>query len=159
MEPKSSLPHLKVPATCPYPEPDHSSPCPHPTSWRSTLIISSHLCLGLPSNLFPSAFTTKTLEHISSLHTCYMPLPSQSSRFAHPYNIGWGIPITKLLFMQFSPLPCYLVPLRPKYSPHQTILKHSHPPFFPQCKRPSFTPIQNNRQYYNSVYLNLYILG
>ena len=29
MEPEVSLPHLRVPATCPYPEPDQSSPCPH----------------------------------------------------------------------------------------------------------------------------------
>jgi hypothetical protein len=28
MEPKGSLPHLQEPATCPYPEPDQSSPCP-----------------------------------------------------------------------------------------------------------------------------------
>ena len=34
---------------------------PHTTSWRSTLILSSHLCLGLPSGLFPSGFPTKTL--------------------------------------------------------------------------------------------------
>jgi len=31
-----------------------------PTSWRSSL-ISTHLCLGLPSGLFPSGFPTKTL--------------------------------------------------------------------------------------------------
>jgi hypothetical protein len=29
MEPESSLPHLQVPATYPYPEPDRSSPCLH----------------------------------------------------------------------------------------------------------------------------------
>jgi len=34
---------------------------PHPTYWRFTLILSSHLCLGLPSGLFPSDFHTKTL--------------------------------------------------------------------------------------------------
>jgi len=39
----------------------------HPTSWRSVLILSSYLCLGLPSGLFPSGFPTKTL---------YMPLLS-----------------------------------------------------------------------------------
>jgi len=34
---------------------------PHPTSWRSILILSNHLCLGLPSGLLPSGFPTKTL--------------------------------------------------------------------------------------------------
>ena len=40
---------------------------PHPTSWRSILILSSHLSLGLSSCFFPSSFPTKTL---------YLPLPS-----------------------------------------------------------------------------------
>ena len=34
---------------------------PHPTSWRSILILSTQLCLGLPSGLFPSVFPTKFL--------------------------------------------------------------------------------------------------
>jgi hypothetical protein len=54
--------------------------------------------------------------------------------------------------MTFSP---YLVPLRPKHSPQHPILKHRQPTFLPQCQRPGFTTIQNNRHYYSSVYLNL----
>ena len=34
---------------------------PHPTSWKSILILSFHPRLGLPSGLSPSGFPTKTL--------------------------------------------------------------------------------------------------
>ena len=62
---------------------------PHPTSWRSILILSTHLRLGLPSGLFPSGFPHQDPIHPPLLtHTSHMPSPSHSSPFYHPHNIG-----------------------------------------------------------------------
>ena len=49
---------------------------PHPTSWRSSLILSSHLRLDLPSGLFPWGFPTKTL------YTA-VPSPKHATRPTH----------------------------------------------------------------------------
>jgi len=49
MEPESSLPQSQEPATCSYPEPDQSSPCP--PSHCNIIFTSTP---GLPSGLFPS---------------------------------------------------------------------------------------------------------
>jgi hypothetical protein len=56
---------------------------PHPTSWKSILISSSHLSLSLPSGLFPSDFPHQNPVHASPLpHTRYMPRPSHFSRIS-----------------------------------------------------------------------------
>jgi len=102
---------------------------PHLTSWRSNLILSYHLRLRLPSGSFTSTFP----------RTCYMPRPSHSSRFYHPNNAGRGVQVIKLLIVWFSPLPFHIIPLRPKYSPQQPVLKHLQPTFLPQCERPNKT--------------------
>ena len=129
-----------------------SMPLPNPTSWSSVLILSTHLYLGTPSGLLSLYFPCRYLSH-----TCYMPRPSHS-RFDHPSIISWGVQIITFLNTQLSPLPCYLVPLRPKYFLQHPILTHHHPTFLPHCQWSSFTPIQN-RQNYSSVYLNLCIFG
>jgi hypothetical protein len=45
-----------------------------------------------------------------------LPRPSHSSRFFHPHSSGWAVQIMELLIMKFSPLPCYLVPLRSSWN-------------------------------------------
>ena len=52
----TSVRHLSLSLASPF-----QSIYPHPTSWRSILMLSTHLCLGLPSGLFPSGFSTKIL--------------------------------------------------------------------------------------------------
>ena len=60
MGPKVSLPHSQEPTICPFSARRESGPWPLPTSWRSILILSSHLCLWIASGLFHSIFYTKT---------------------------------------------------------------------------------------------------
>jgi len=70
METEGSLLHVQVPATCPYPEPDLTSPYPPlRTSWRTILILCSHLRLGLPSGAFPSGFNMKNMYTFDSVET------------------------------------------------------------------------------------------
>ena len=75
----------------------------HHTSWRSILILSSHLRLGLPSGLLTSGFTYQNPLYASPLpHTRYMPLPSHFL-FYQPNNIGWAAQVIKPLM---SPASC-----------------------------------------------------
>jgi hypothetical protein len=86
----------------------------YPTSWRSTSLLSSHQRLVFQGVSFPSGFTIKIL---------YTPLPLRATcqarlilpRFDNPKNIERGIQIIKLLMMQFSPFPYYLVPPQSLY--------------------------------------------
>ena len=52
----------------------------------------SYIRMGLPSGLFPSGFSTKTLYMpLLSPHTRYMTRPSHSPQFHHLKNIGCAV--------------------------------------------------------------------
>ena len=78
MEPEGSLLHLQLPATCPYPEPTPSSPCPHVQLILPTNPGSSKPSLSLRFPYQNPAYTTPLP------HTCHMHCQSHSSRFDHP---------------------------------------------------------------------------
>jgi hypothetical protein len=135
---------------------------PNPVHNPTSHFLKIHPNIILPSTPgSPQWSISLRFSHQNPIHASllpdphYMPRPSHSSRFYHPHNNGWVVQIRKLLIMKFSPFPCYLVPLRPKYSPQHPILKRPQPTFFCQCQRPSFTPIKNNRKNYSFAYLNL----
>ena len=70
---------------------------PHPTSWRSILILSSHLCLGL----IPSGFPTKTLysTHLSRLPYTPHALPISFLLILSLTQFWWAVQIIKLIVM------------------------------------------------------------
>jgi hypothetical protein len=91
-----------------------------PSSLRSILILSTHLHLGLPSDLFfPAGLPINILLHSSSPHLCYMPCPSPPPWLDHSNYTWW-----RLQVMQFAPTYSHLIPLQSKYSPQHTILKY-----------------------------------
>ena len=109
MEPEGSLPRSHEPTTCPYPKPDPTSTCLTPISLKSILILTSQLCLGLPSGLLPSALPTKTL---------YTPLlsPIRATCTAHLSLLDF---ITPVILGKEHKAPCYVVfstPLLPRPS-------------------------------------------
>jgi len=115
----------------PVPIQSHLDPVYTPTSHfqKIHLILSSHLRLDLPIGLSRRFPHQNPVYAFPLTHNRYMPSPSHSSRFYHPHNIGWEVQNVKLFFMKFSPIPCYLIPLMPKYS-----LFSNNKTYFPPSK-------------------------
>ena len=140
METECTLLHLKLLAKRPYPEPDQSSPRPHSTYWRSILILSSYLRLGLPIGLFPSGFPIIPHMHlqVSPPYPIYNfrfphhthiqlqvspPYPIYTFRFPHhtPYTPS-GFPTTPHMHLQVSP-PYSIYTFRfPHHTPYTPLL-------------------------------------
>ena len=72
----------------------------HPTSWTSSLILFSHLRLGLPSSLWSSVLSTKILYTllVSPIHATF-PAHIILLDLITPNNIWWAVQIIKFLIM------------------------------------------------------------
>ena len=109
MEPQGSLLHSQVPATCPYPGPARSSPYLHtllpedPFQYYPPIYALASQVVSFPQ-VSPPTPCIRLSYPPYALHT--PPI----SFFSILYNTGWAVQIIHLLTMQFSPLPCYLVP-------------------------------------------------
>jgi hypothetical protein len=103
MEPEGSLPCSQEPFTGLCPDSDQSNPY-HPilSLLRLILLLSTHLCFSLPSDLFLLDFSP--ISYMQSFSTpCYMPCPSHSLWLDHS-NYTWPrVQVMKLLITQFSP--------------------------------------------------------
>jgi hypothetical protein len=108
MEPVNSLSHSREPSIGPHSEPEQSSSFnPIVISLKSISILSSHLRLGLSSDLFRSDFPTEILY----------PCQSHLNFLDHSNYSWWRVQVMKLVIVQFSQTSCHFISLRPKYSP------------------------------------------
>jgi len=103
MKTEGWLPHLEVPATCPCPEPDQSSPCP-PSHFLKIL-----LNIILPSTSRSSKWSLSLrFPHQNPVctsplpHTCYMPRPTHSFQFDHPNSLVEIVVVAILFKIHFS---------------------------------------------------------
>jgi len=113
-------------ATCPCPEPDQSSPClPSCVSWKSVLMLSTLLCLGLPNGLSLLGFPNKSYAKFIS--PCMLHTP-------HISAFVWF-----LLFIPLKPFP-----FRPRYHSQHPNLKHPQPMFLPPCETRFHTHIKQH---------------
>jgi hypothetical protein len=118
MEPKGSWGS----ATGPYHEPDESNAHRKKLiSLRSILILSYHIRLGLPRDLYPSGFSTKILYTSHSAYAHYTLHPAHLPWFDHLNDI-WRRVQTLQLLKQYSPAPRHFIPLMSIYSPHTLFL-------------------------------------
>ena len=95
---------------CPQPVPilRQTNPvCPPLSQFLKIFILYSHLCLDLPSCLFPSSIPPKPFIHLSSPPYVLHAPPISFFSVLSPEQYWWAVQIIKLFNMQFSPLPCH----------------------------------------------------
>ena len=88
-------------------------------------------------------------------HTCYKPRPSNSSWFITQTILREQYRLLSSSLCSFLHSLVTSSLLGPNTLLITLFSNTPQPTFLSQCERPSFTPIQNDRQNYSSVYLNL----
>ena len=123
--------HSQVSATCPYPEPDRSSP-------YSLLKINLNNILPSTSG-FPRWSLSPKFSHQNNVYaslrpnTCYMPCPSHSSRFFFTriiFGEEYRSSSSSLCSFLHSPATSSILGPNILLNTH-TILKHPQPKFLP----------------------------
>jgi hypothetical protein len=129
---------------------------PHDVSLRSILILSTHLCLGLPNGLVPSGFFHQYPICTPLFpRSCYMPCPSHPPWLDHlakstSYEVLHYAVFSNLISLHlslvqiFSSTPC-------SQTPSVSVL--------PLTWETKFRCPQNYRQNYNLGCFNIYVFG
>ena len=106
----------------------YQHPCTVYASQSHILLLSSQICLRVPSGLLPSGLTTKNL-YVAFLAPC------------PPISLFLILSAAQNLVRSTSYLLCSLLhsPLYTKYLSQHPILEIQQPTFLPHCDRPSFT--------------------
>jgi hypothetical protein len=89
-----------------------------PLSLGSILILSSHLCLGVPSGFFWLSHQNTICIPLSLPHACYMPCPSHP--WFNPNYIWRRVQVVKFLIVHFSPASYHSIPLRSRCPPQHS---------------------------------------
>ena len=90
----------------------------HPTSWRSVLILSAHLRLGLPSGSFPPVSQPRPYTPPLLTHTRHMPSPSHSSRSILILSTHLHLGLPSGLLSSCFPTKNLYTPSPHPYAPH-----------------------------------------
>jgi len=122
MEPEGSLPHLQDPSTCPYPEPDQSSPCPpyHFLKILVHIILPSMPWIGTRTKhaqlATVSYFPARICRYCQLLPSTHLSLLSVTSQHASVATVSY-FPTHICRYCQLLPNTHLLLP-----NPHLSLL-------------------------------------
>jgi hypothetical protein len=141
MEPEGSLSCSQDSATCPYPEPDQSSPRPPILYLEDPFLYYPDTCaLLLQGVYFPQVSPSKRLlSSLLATGPSHLALLDLITRLIF-YMVKSTDP--EVLVIQSLAVGCYHVPLRPTYLPQHPIIEHPQSISFPSMRYQVSLPCQ-----------------